>query len=108
MPEIIPISSIEEGMVSAEPIINNYGQTLIPAGATLSNKHKVLLMTWNIDSICIKTEESGTDMEISDEVKALAMERLARRFKWTPRNSLEKELFSIALLHTSKQILRNK
>ena len=89
MAVIITIEQIKDGMIVSEPVINNFGFTLIPSGTILQEKHKKVLKTWNVYTVSIKTDESEDGTEISEELKALAIERLSKRMKWTPRNNQE-------------------
>lgn len=106
MANTITVDDIEEGMILAEPVLNNFGQTLLQAGVTLSDKHKTILKTWNISLITVKTDDKEEEIEISPEVYALAEEKLKRRVKWTPKSSAEKDLYLMGIQHTAKKILK--
>ena len=108
MAKYIPVDDITPNMVLAEPILNNFGQTLMGAGLVLEDKHKRILKTWNIRSIAIKQSEADQEQVIPDEVKQLAKERIMHRIKWEPRNALEKNLIQMAVIYYSKKILQNK
>ncbi len=99
---IITVEQIKDGMVAAEPVINNFGFTLVPAGTTLMEKHKKILKTWNVFTVSIKTDDIDEDEEISEELKALALERLSKRMKWTPRNQYEINLYQTAIYRAAK------
>ena len=102
---IIPIEEIKEGMISAEPIINNYGQTLLPAGAELKEKHKFLMKTWNIGSITIESDETEEDQELTEDERAQLMEKLSIRFRWKPRNPQEEDLLNMTIIHLARQVV---
>jgi hypothetical protein len=108
MSNIITIDQIQEGMIVAEPILNNFGQVLISPGVILQEKHKNILKTWNIKAICIKSDESDEEVEISEELRSLAVERLNKRMIWEPRNAIENNLYQIGILQTAKNILKKK
>jgi hypothetical protein len=96
--KIVHIDSIEEGSILGEPVMNNYGQILIPAGATISSKHVMLLKTWNIQTIAIKSDELEETMEMSEEIHQICIERLQNRMKWEARNDNEKDLFQLGVI----------
>lgn len=106
MPNTIPIEDIEEGMILAEPVLNNFGQTLLQPGVNLSEKHKNILKTWNIRLVSVKTDDKDEEIEISPEVRALAVEKLKHRVKWIPKTSYEHDLFEVGILYTAKKILK--
>lgn len=108
MANIITIEQIQDGMVTAEPVVNNFGFTLIPAGTTLSERHKRILKTWNAFTVSIKSDDLEEDLEISDELKALAVERLSKRMKWTPRNVFEINLYQTAIIRAAKLCMKQQ
>ena len=109
MANVISIDNIEEGMIIVEPIVNKFGQTLIPPGATLTAKHKVILKTWNIRSVAVKSDANEKEVEISEELRNLALEKLDKILMWEPRNAIENNLMQIGIIHAAKNILhKNK
>ena len=78
--------------------MNNYGQILIPSGASLSSKHVTLLKTWNIQTVSIKSDDAEETTEMSDEARHLCTENLQKRMNWEPRNDNEKDLFQLGIL----------
>jgi hypothetical protein len=107
MATIVVIDQIKDGMITAEPVINNFGFTLIPAGTTLLEKHKKILKTWNVLTVSIKSDEQEDDLEISEELKLLASERLNKRMKWSPRNAHEINLYQAAIIRIAGMITKN-
>lgn len=103
MAEKISIDKIEEGNVLAEPILNNFGQTILGAGSVLKKKHKLLLKTWNIETVTIITDEKESLIELSDDIKKIAFEKFSQRFTWNPTNNFEKELFNMGV----KNLIQN-
>jgi len=95
-------------MIVAEPILNNFGQVLISPGVILQDKHKNILKTWNIKAICIKSDDSDEEVEISEELRSLAVDRLSKRMSWEPRNAIENNLYQVGILQTAKNILKKK
>lgn len=96
----ISIEDIEEGQVLSQPIINNYGQMLLPSGATISLRHINLLKTWNIESIHVGDEnhsDEAAEEEFGDEVLKHATKRLKGRLNWIPEHELEQELYNLGL-----------
>ena len=55
----INCDDIQEGMILAQPILNKFGQVLLPANVELQKKHSHLLKTWGITVVFIKNEESN-------------------------------------------------
>jgi hypothetical protein len=104
----IPIENIEDGMVLSEPILNNYGQTLMQSGVNLSEKHKKILKTWNVRLVTVKSDDNEEEFQISPELKILAEERLSKRLKWKPRNSIERDFYQMGIIHTAKMKLKQK
>jgi hypothetical protein len=105
MSEIVQLEDIEDGMVLAEPIVNNFGQTLLPADIELAQKHVNILKTWNVRSVTIKGDSKEEEFVISEELRAKAKEHLKQRMKWEPRNQYEKELIKIGIIHVARYIL---
>lgn len=54
MARVISCDEIEQGMILAQPILNKFGQILLPANVELQKKHSQLLKTWGITSVTIK------------------------------------------------------
>jgi hypothetical protein len=104
---IISIDDIGEEMILAEPIINNFGQTLINSGCKLQEKHKKILKMWNIKVVMIKENGSEENNELSEELKQLSMDKLNKRMNWQPRNSIEQDLYWIGILRTSQTFNSN-
>jgi hypothetical protein len=108
MSKRINIYEIEDGMIVAEPIINNFRQTIIKAGTLLKSSHINLLKTWNILNITIKTLEDEEVSDIGIELQRLCFERLARRVKWKPRNEYEKGLYLLGFLRAAHIISKER
>ncbi len=100
------ISELEEGMVTAEPIINNFSQTLLPAGIELKARHIDMLRMWNIQAVYIKSDDSDSDDSINEEVLKLSREQLSGRLFWEPRNVLEEDLIELGVLAEAYCIIR--
>jgi hypothetical protein len=95
------VNEIIDGMILSEPIVNNFGQTLLPFGAILSEKHIRIFRTWNITGVMIKSDQDD-DTELSPELQVLARERLRKRMGWLPRNAIEKNLVDMAVIKLIK------
>lgn len=100
------ISELEEGMVTAEPIVNNFGQTLLPAGIELKTKHIELLRMWNIQTVYIKSDDSESEGEINEEIIRQSNEILSKRLSWVPRNAVEKDLIELGVLAEAYCIIK--
>ncbi len=107
MASLVSIDDIIEGMVLAEPVINNFGQTLLPQGIKLNPKHKIILKTWNVSNIYIQSDEESSTFELSDELKEKANALLRERMIWEPEQKIEKDLFNIAIVLKAKSIISN-
>ncbi|MCZ6674925.1 MAG: hypothetical protein O7C75_18500 [Verrucomicrobia bacterium] len=106
----INIDEIDEGQILLQPIINNYGQMIMPAGTVISFKHINILKTWNIKSIIIKGEDDVEEMDtdFGDEVLKQATQRIKSRLIWIPENEWEQELYNIGLKRACEIIGRSK
>ena len=106
MSSVINTEKIEDGQILIEPVINNFGQTLLPAGAVLKAKHINLLKTWNIFSVCIKDDIEETEFMISDDLRMKALEIFSKRMQWKPRNQNEEELYELGILSTALSLMK--
>lgn len=101
-------SELTEGMELAEAVINNFGQTLIPAGTNLSKRHINLLMMWGIESVSIvdseETDNDSNEIKLSDETLKFIDEQLSKRFLWKPENEHEKEIYDMAYKKMAKDL----
>jgi hypothetical protein len=104
---IISIDDIKDNMLLAEPVINNFGQTLLPKGVTLFDKHIRLLKTWNIKYIAIMNENENDENLPSPEVLKIAEEHYNERVKWEIRNTIERDMLQTAILLFGKKYLKN-
>ncbi|MBM2817206.1 MAG: hypothetical protein HW421_3968 [Ignavibacteria bacterium] len=97
MGQVVAIDDIEDGMILSEPVINSFGQTLIPSGATLAVRHINMLKTWNIQGVSIKGDETEENFELSEELKTICIEKLSEIVKWMPRNENEEDLYNMGI-----------
>ena len=102
MSRFINIEDLEEEMALAEPIVNNFGQVLLPSGVIIKDSHKKILRTWNIRIVAIKGEDDSLTDDFSDELKKLAMEKLEKRMLWQPRNNIEIDLINVAVTQSCR------
>jgi len=108
MAKEISLNEIKEDMVLAEPIVNKFGNVLIPAGASLKLSHLQLLKIWNINSIKIIEELSDNLNIISDEQRELARDILKKKILWKARNEWEEDLIELGILSIAKSLNRKK
>ncbi len=101
---IIPIEKIEDGMVLADPILNQFSQVLIPAGTVLSDFHKKILVRWNINFVNVYSSDDDADLEIEDEILQEATSYILNKLLWTPTNDLENDIVFVASKHIAKKI----
>ncbi|MCW5885735.1 MAG: hypothetical protein KIT33_12265 [Candidatus Kapabacteria bacterium] len=88
-------------MVLAEPVLNNYGQTLLNKGVEISTNHKKILKTWNIATVYIKNGGNGGgngDSLIDERIFGFVADSLKQRMSWTPELEIEKDLFNSAVM----------
>jgi len=104
MSRIIPIDEITDGQVLGDAVNNNFGQTLIPAGAALQKRHIALLKTWSIPNVTIKNSDEDSNEEISEDLMEMSRQALQKRINWKPRNGNEEDLIEMATLTTAKLI----
>ncbi|MGK9475327.1 hypothetical protein [Melioribacter sp. OK-6-Me] len=102
MREIVSIEGIEDGMVLAEDVKNKYGHLLIPAETVLSQKHKLLLKTWGITVVSIKSEDE--QITFTEEEKKTEREELLKQINWTIENEYEEDLINMVVEHKLEQI----
>lgn len=108
MAKFINIDDLEEGMHLAEPIVNNFGQILLPPGVCIKESHKKLLRTWNVRVVAIRTDGDSDSANYSEELRAAARERAMKRFLWTAKSNFESDLFNVAVLQLCKTMSKNK
>lgn len=101
---IIPIEKIEDGMILADPILNQFSQVLIPAGTVLSDFHKKILVRWNIHFVNVYSNDDDIDIEIEDEILQEATNYVLNKLLWTPTNNLENDIVYVASKHIAKKI----
>ncbi len=102
MSKLVLVDDIVDGMSLLEPIVNQFGQTLLTSGTMLKETHKRILKTWNIRQVNIKSDDSDEEIEISDELRQQITEKILKRMKWEPRNKIENDLLNMAVTHTAR------
>ncbi len=108
MSQLIQIDDIQDGMELAEPVINKFGNVLLPAGAKLSSNHIKLLKTWKIFSLIIKTDDQDTVEEISKEILEKAEAIMKDSISWEPINEFEKDLIELAKISIAMELIKGK
>jgi hypothetical protein len=101
---IIQADHIKDGMILQEPILNNFGFVLMPAGSVMSTRHIKLLSTWNIKVVHVLSDEEIEEDVFSNELLENARIKVAERIKWDPRNELEEVIIEQAIFATARQI----
>jgi hypothetical protein len=96
------IEEIEPGLLLAEPVVNNFGQTMIPVGAELQEKHLRLLKTWNVAGVMVKGDGEDEEIEISPQMIEIAIKKLESSMKWKCELTIELDLFDSAVKHIAK------
>lgn len=100
----IKSDEIIDGMILAEPVINKFGQSLLPVGVELRQSHIKLLKTWNISTVTVKDKDDDKEIEINPEQYDLAKEILTAKLKWEPTNNIEHDLLETGIMHIAKQL----
>lgn len=108
MGKVILCEEIEDGMILSQPILNKFGQTILPANAVLQAKHSNMLRTWGIRSIVVKDDSHNEEkMEIGEDVRQLVVEQLENLIRWKPENEFEEEVFQLAFLTKARSIINS-
>ncbi|MGE5431329.1 MAG: hypothetical protein ACM3QX_09655 [Syntrophomonadaceae bacterium] len=99
MSKLVETDKIQPGMIVETPIVNKYGQMLLSRGAVIENRHIGMLKTWGIASVIIHNDKEENERKVYDpEQLVKAKEQLRQRMAgWTPRNSVEENLFNAAV-----------
>jgi len=96
MAKKINLEDIKIGMIIEDPVVNNFGQTLLPSGLSLSPNHVKLLKAWKVENITIR-DDIDDEFEISDEMRGIAIEYINSKMNWQPRNNYETDLYEMAI-----------
>lgn len=108
MGKTVLCEDIVDGMILAHPILNKFGQTILPVNASLQTKHAGLLKTWGVRTVVVKDEaQSEATMEISDDVRLLVLEQLKYTILWKPEHEFEHELFQMAFRTRAREIVHS-
>jgi hypothetical protein len=100
------LKAFEPGLILAEPVMNQFGQTLLPQGVELQARHLKVLKTWGCKTVRIKEEaRSEKEPEVSPEIMERALARVNWRLEWEPTTGLEKELFQLAVKRVIQKFL---
>lgn len=98
MGQMINTDELKEGSILGEPVLNNFGQVLVPHGAVITERHKNLFKTWNIRVVNIISENFENTEEISDELYSKGEEIVSKRVLWKPELPYEHELWKVGVL----------
>lgn len=94
MSRYLSINELVPGMITAEPVLNRYGQTILGRGVVLEAEHMTRLKTWGIMHVCIKSDDESS---IGDEIIKVATAWVAERCRWNPRNPQEDDMINAAI-----------
>jgi hypothetical protein len=111
MTKTINIEELEVGQIVAEPVRNRFRQVILSQGSHITQSHKQILKTWNIETIRViisngnekNIEETST---ISNAISIEAHENLDRRCSWSPDNEWEQNLYDLALIHEINKLIK--
>ncbi len=118
----VDLDSVEEGQILSQPVMNNFGQVILPSATVLTARHIVVLKTWKIGSVQINRQGEEDQEEYSyegenilgeseqsdfnDDIVKAATERLAGKLNWIPENEFEQELYDMGLRRACEIIKR--
>jgi len=104
--QLSELKAVEPGLILAEPVLNQFGQTLLPRGVELQLRHLKVLKTWGCKTVKVKEEGfPEKEAEVSPEVLERALARVNWRLKWEPTTRLEKEIFQLAVKRVIQKFL---
>ena len=102
---LISVDKVTPGMVLADKVITSKSMVLLPAGATLTEKHLITFKTWGISEVNIsgQGENQVEDITLSpEELKALK-EKIAEIFIFNNTSKqFTRALFDIACNYPGK------
>lgn len=98
--KIVIIDEIEEGMVTAEPILNKIGQMLIAKDTILHSNQLKMLKLWGIKQVSIKVGQVGqTDTNNFDKTELMKMKvEIVDKLGWEINNPFLDELIELIAL----------
>ncbi|HOV91463.1 MAG TPA: hypothetical protein PLC04_00055 [Candidatus Kapabacteria bacterium] len=105
MQQIIQIDKIEDGMVLAEPVLNQFSQVLLPSGTTLNHFHSSILKKWNINYVFIYIQDNEEELTIPQELIESCKEEILAKLLWSPEQPIEKDLINITAINCAKNKL---
>jgi len=105
MQQIIQIDKIEDGMVLAEPVLNQFSQVLLPSGTVLTHFHSTILKKWNINYVFIYIQENEEESPIPKELIESCRKEITSKLLWTPTIPIEKDLINITAINRAKNKL---
>ncbi len=95
MMKTVNIEEIEIGQIVAEPVRNKFRQIILSQGSLITDSHKHILKTWNINQIKIITENgSEEDMATLNDISIEAHRIVSSRYNWVPTNKWEHDLIN--------------
>lgn len=109
MPKRIGLTEVTESMVLAQPVLNQHGQLMLPAGSPITSRHITLLKMWGISSVVIESAEgeaSPSELTPPPNVLLNCARRLTRRWPWRPRLEVERLVFQLAVLKLAKAAMQ--
>ena len=84
-------------MVTEQPVINRFGQTVLGAGAVLTERHIEVFRSLGIAFIEVESEDGSGPLPVDDIHRTAAAHRLRERMAWEPRHPVEKEVFDLSV-----------
>jgi hypothetical protein len=101
------LKEVDPGLILTEPVLNQFGQTLLARGVELQPRHLKVLKTWGCKTVKVKEEGiPEKEAEVSPEIVDRALARVKWRLKWEPTTNLEKEIFQLAVKRVIQKFLK--
>lgn len=110
MPDYILYKDLKEGMVLAEPILNNFGQLIIPINTKLHAKHLKLLKVWNLQGVMILNDDDKKEFVISPLLRKKIREHILTKFSISNRNEINanllNDLLEMGIIYHAKRVVK--
>jgi hypothetical protein len=111
MTKTINIDELEIGQIVAEPVRNKFRQVILSQGSHITQSHKQILKTWNIDKIRViisnGNEEHFEEVDnITNAISTEALENVTKRCIWTPENEWEQNIYDLAVKHEINKLIK--
>lgn len=97
---------LKDGMVTEQPVINRFGQTVLAAGIVLNARHIEVFKAQGIAFVEVEGGPGAETLPVTDAMRTAAAEHLRKRMDWEPHLPLEKEVFQITVETLAERMAR--